>query len=128
MSDSGTQDVPAEFFSQIPTAVNVPDPELVAKARAHGWMEDSALDYEKFNATISDDQSAWTNFTKVYEWNGEEGDVGPPNEALEQQLFKSEHHAPGDALDHILSFKAIVEGPKKYEPIGDVSSPLPTFV
>ncbi|KAH0320330.1 DEAD/DEAH box RNA helicase, partial [Aureobasidium melanogenum] len=124
MSDSGNQDAPFEAFSEGPaTSANVRNPEDLAAARAHGWMDDEKLDYDAFNAATSESKPTWASSARVYEWDGEQGDIGPPDAELEEQLFGGDEHTKaGTSLEHIMNFKATVEGPKKFDPIGDFDS------
>lgn len=124
MSDTGFQDVPTEDFSQIPAnGAGMQSAESIAKARQHGWMEGAKLDYNAIAAPASD-APAWASSAKVYEWADDEGDIGARDEDLEEQLFAK--HAPaGTALDHILNFKATVEGPRQFPPVVSVSLFLP---
>lgn len=123
MSDAGNHDASVEVFGQgpAPSAVG-PSPENVAAIRAHGWMENEKLNYDAFNAPTSETTPAWAGAAAVYEWTGEEGDIGPPDAELEGQLFGGEHNRAGTSLDHILNFKAIIDGPKQYKPIDSVGS------
>lgn len=122
MSDTGNQDAPVEVFGQgTATLANGPTPENLAAIRAHGWMENEKLNYDAFNAPTSESKPTWAGMAAVYEWTGEEGDIGPPDTELEEQLFGGEHNRAGTSLDHIMNFKAIVDGPKQYKPIDSVS-------
>jgi ATP-dependent RNA helicase DDX3X len=65
-------------------------------AREKGWVEPQGFDYDAYNASgkavaagevIKGD---WSHNAEKYEWKEEYGDVGPPSEALEAQLFRSE--------------------------------------
>ncbi|THV76913.1 DEAD/DEAH box RNA helicase [Aureobasidium pullulans] len=119
MSESGFQDAPAEEFGQIPAnPASAPNPEDAVAAREHGWGEDEKLDYDAFNAPTSDSNPAWASSAQVYEWSGEEGDVGAPDLELEEQLFRNGQSKAGTSLDHILNFSATLEGPKQFAPIG----------
>ncbi|KAH0272045.1 DEAD/DEAH box RNA helicase, partial [Aureobasidium melanogenum] len=123
MSDASNQDAPVEAFGQgvAPSAVG-PSPENLAAIRAHGWMENEKLDYDAFNAPTSEATPTWAGAAAVYEWTGEEGDIGPPDAELEEQLFGGEHNRAGTSLDHIMNFKAIIDGPKQYKPIESFDS------
>lgn len=122
MSDTGNQDVPVEAFGQgATTLANAPTPENLAAIRAHGWLDTHRLDYDAFNAPTSETTPQWAGASAVYEWTGEEGDIGPPDAELEEQLFGGEHNRAGTSLDHIMNFKAIVDGPQQYKPIDSVS-------
>ena len=125
MSDTANQDAPVDGFGQDSAPLsNNRNPEDLAAARAHGWMEDEKLDYDAFNAATSESKPTWASSARVYEWDGEQGDIGPPDDELEQQLFGGEQTRAGTSLEHIMNFEAKVEGPKKFDPIGDVSLPL----
>jgi ATP-dependent RNA helicase DDX3X len=125
MSETDFQDAPAEGFVQGTATSGVEtNPEDLAAARAHGWMEDEKLDYEAFNAPTSETNPTWASSAKVYEWTGEEGDVGPPDTELEEQLFGGEHSKAGTSLQHMMDFEAKVEGPKQFSPIAEVSFSL----
>ncbi|KAI4844990.1 DEAD/DEAH box RNA helicase [Aureobasidium sp. EXF-8845] len=118
MSETGFQDAPVEGFVEGTAAsANVTNSEDLAAARAHGWMEDEKLDYDAFNAPTSESQPTWASSAKVYEWKGDEGDMGEPDPELEEQLFGGEHSKAGTSLEHIMDFKANVEGPKKFAPV-----------
>ncbi|CAD0109806.1 unnamed protein product [Aureobasidium uvarum] len=120
MSDTGFPEAPTEGFGQVPAASAAgPSPEDVTALRTHGWTENEKLDYDAYNAAPTDITPTWATTAQVYEWNGEEGDVSPPDAELEQQLF-GERHRAGTSLDHIMDFIANVEGPRQFNPIGGV--------
>ncbi|KAI4726455.1 DEAD/DEAH box RNA helicase [Aureobasidium sp. EXF-10728] len=118
MSDNGSQNAPAEDHNgQVPAASTTgPSPEDLAALQSHGWVKNEAMDYDAYNAPTSDLTPTWATTAQVYEWNGEEGDIGPPDAELEQQLF-GERHRAGTSLDHIMDFRANVEGPRRFSPI-----------
>ena len=62
--------------------------EAHALARDRGWVEPQALDYTAYIAPSG--EGDWAHNAERYEWKEEYGDVGPPSEALEAQLFRSE--------------------------------------
>jgi ATP-dependent RNA helicase DDX3X len=49
-----------------------------------GWVQASAYDY---NAYGKDAEHTWDSNARVYEWDGENGDIGPEVPELEIQLF-----------------------------------------
>lgn len=49
-----------------------------------GWVQATPYDYKSYAA---DADHEWASNAKVYEWDGEEGEVGPEFPALEMQLF-----------------------------------------
>jgi ATP-dependent RNA helicase DDX3X len=65
-------------------------------AREKGWVEPQEFDYNAYNASgkaagAGDDlKHDWAHNAEKYEWKEEYGDVGPPSDALEAQLFRSE--------------------------------------
>jgi ATP-dependent RNA helicase DDX3X len=54
------------------------------KAPPNGWVERTAYKYDDFTREAEHD---WDSNAKVYEWDGEAGDVGPEHPALELDLF-----------------------------------------
>lgn len=82
-----------------PTVSSVNE-EAAKRAAEAGWTAPQPFDYNAYNttpnATVEDRQAAeadlpaWAHNAEKYEWKEEYGDVGPPNEALEKQLFHSE--------------------------------------
>ena len=52
-------------------------------AQECGWTKPQAYDYDSFNER----GGSWESSVAVYEWDGEEGDLGPEMPHLEQQLF-----------------------------------------
>jgi ATP-dependent RNA helicase DDX3X len=68
-------------------------------AREKGWVEPQEFDYNTYNAHNPSGKAAgagddlkhhWAHNAEKYEWKEEYGDVGPPSDALEAQLFRSE--------------------------------------
>ena len=65
-------------------------------AREKGWVEPQKYDYGAYNASGRSvaagevSKGGWSHNAEKYEWKEEYGDVGPPSEALEAQLFRSE--------------------------------------
>ncbi|KAM7208854.1 putative ATP-dependent RNA helicase [Naviculisporaceae sp. PSN 640] len=78
-----------------------------------GWVQPTIYDY-------SDNQDVeWESGARVYEWDGEEGEIGPEHPELELQLFgdpaNREHH--GIDFTRIASIQLYQEGPTRVEPI-----------
>ncbi|KAK6069706.1 ATP-dependent RNA helicase DED1-like protein 2 [Seiridium cupressi] len=67
------------------------------------WQEKKAYDYEAY-ATGSTGE--WAGNAQVYEWDGEEGDIGPESAELEKILFGTEEER-GD--NEVIDFKSISE-------------------
>lgn len=62
------------------TVPHVPVVPVVPEA-CPGWIRPSPYDYS------SDKPENWESNARVYEWDGEEGDVGPEVDDLELMLF-----------------------------------------
>lgn len=54
------------------------------EVRKQGWTERTAVKYDELAKT---DGYEWAGGATRYEWTGEEGDIGPRNLELEEQLF-----------------------------------------
>lgn len=94
----------------IPTAGEA---EARERATAHGWTDTSKLDY----GALTESAPVWASDAVVYEWDGEEGEVGPPNPALEERLFKSENQQRAGAALKALDMNVTQEGPVQISPI-----------
>lgn len=74
----------------------VKNEEAHALARDKGWVEPQEYDYNVYNASLNAAAPGdvvvgdWSHNAEKYEWKEEYGDVGPPSEKLEAQLFRSE--------------------------------------
>ncbi|KAI1460011.1 DEAD-domain-containing protein [Annulohypoxylon moriforme] len=73
----------------------------------------------KYDYTENDVDRQWGGNSAVYEWQGEEGDVGPENPELELQLFGAPDERFGAGLDisKIYSINVSQEGEKRIAPI-----------
>lgn len=92
--------------------------EDLEKARNHGWVDASKIDYN----AIADAAPQWASSAAVYEWNGDEGEVGPANPFLEEKLFKDAHQPrAGDAFS-ALQLSVTQEGPIQVKPAMKVST------
>lgn len=60
--------------------------ERIEEVRKQGWTERVAIKYDE---VAQNDNYQWAAGARRYEWVGEEGDVGPRNEELEDQLFNT---------------------------------------
>lgn len=56
------------------------------EVRKQGWTDRVAIKYEEVSRN---EDYEWAGGASRYEWAGEKGDIGPRNEALEEQLFKN---------------------------------------
>lgn len=69
--------------------------DAAAMARERGWAEPSSYDYEEYGKPARDATAVdptmplWGHNAQKYEWQEDYGEVGPPNEELEQMLFRS---------------------------------------
>ncbi len=62
-----------------------------------GWVEPIPINYDAFG---KDAEHEWEGNARVYEWDGETGDIGPEFPDLEVQLFGE----PGKPAKHGLDF------------------------
>ena len=62
-----------------------------------GWAKQIEYNYEAFG---KDAEHEWDGNAKVYEWDGETGDIGPEFPELEVQLFGE----PGQRAKHGIDF------------------------
>ncbi|KAJ5965844.1 Helicase C-terminal [Penicillium waksmanii] len=56
------------------------------EVRKQGWTDRVAIKYDE---VARNEDYEWAGGANRYEWAGEEGDIGPRNEELEEQLFKN---------------------------------------
>lgn len=67
-----------------------PPVQQIVPPRLEGWVQ--AIPYDYTDAQNNE----WESSARVYEWDGEEGEVAPEHPELELQLFgdpdKREHH------------------------------------
>ncbi|KAI2782137.1 DEAD-domain-containing protein [Daldinia loculata] len=78
------------------------------------WGQPVAFDY-----TETDVDRKWGSNGAIYEWDGEEGEVGPVNPELELQLFgrPEERHCAGVDFSKIAEISVSQEGEKRIIPI-----------
>jgi hypothetical protein len=98
--------------------------ELVEKARAAGWNETTAFNYEEFQRTGGNDTN-WYGSARVYEWKDEYGEVGPEVPELEDILFGGEFVMRQGEHMGALHYNVQQEGPKRIQPVAKVSLPSP---
>ncbi|KAM5442562.1 putative RNA helicase [Microsporum ferrugineum] len=95
--------------------------ESAAMAREKGWVVPQRYNYEAYNALNKDmvaDALPWASNSANYEWKEEYGDVGPPNEELEQMLFKDEYiPRVGKLLENLRQIKVTAETTERPDPI-----------
>lgn len=93
------------------------------KARQHGWMEASTIDYSAISAAAPE----WASNAAVYEWDDDEGEIGPADTVLEEKLFKAgNQQRAGTSLD-ALNLTVTQEGPVKVNPVLNVSLMYPSY-
>ncbi|KAL1891755.1 hypothetical protein Sste5346_007505 [Sporothrix stenoceras] len=85
-----------------------------------GWVEATPYNYEaKQDPTraIRD----WAGNATVYEWTGEEGDVGPESDELERELFGDPDKRSGSGIDFstLSEIKVFQEGETRIQPFYD---------
>ena len=75
--------------------------ERYEEVRLHGWTDRIALEYDKITKT---NDYEWAGGASRYEWAGKEGDIGPRNEQLEEELFhNSMTTRAGNRIEEYLS-------------------------
>ncbi|KAI1804788.1 DEAD-domain-containing protein [Daldinia bambusicola] len=93
-------------------------PSTTAAQRPEGpvadWGQPVAFDY-----TETDVDRQWGSNGAIYEWDGEEGDIGPVNEELELTLFgrPNERHCAGVDFSKIAEITVSQEGENRIHPI-----------
>ncbi|KAK4248872.1 P-loop containing nucleoside triphosphate hydrolase protein [Corynascus novoguineensis] len=83
-----------------------------------GWVRPTAYDYTAYG---KDSGHEWEGNARVYEWNGENGDIGPEVPALEVELFGEPDKRGNQGLDFsaIAQIELTQEGPVRVQPIAD---------
>ncbi|KAL8387302.1 hypothetical protein RB595_010008 [Gaeumannomyces hyphopodioides] len=80
-----------------------------------GWVDRTAYDY----AADTRSDHSWEGNARIYEWDGEEGDLGPEVPALEEELFGAKNKEQGTAgidFSTIARIDLIQEGPVRVSP------------
>lgn len=75
-----------EYEDEAPQKPAMGPEERYEEVRQHGWTERVAIKYDEVTQTKDYD---WAGGASRYEWQGTEGDIGPRNPELEEQLFKN---------------------------------------
>lgn len=116
----GTEEVAAEE----PAAETKPQltkDEFNEKARAAGWTEATAFNYDEFQRLGGNDAD-WHGAAKSYEWKDEYGDVGPEVPELEKILFGGEFQMrKGEHYHNLASIEVGLQGPVQIAPVRRVS-------
>ncbi|KAK0615763.1 P-loop containing nucleoside triphosphate hydrolase protein [Bombardia bombarda] len=100
----------------------ITEPPLVVEQKQppqlEGWVQAKVYDY------TADGPETWDGNARIYEWDGEVGDIGPEYPELELQLFGNpenrEHH--GIDFSAIASIELFQEGPARVNPIASFES------
>ncbi len=69
---------------------------LLEKARAAGWVDRQAYNYDEYRSTAGTD---WESNARIYEWDGETGEVGPELPELELELFGDPNNRMSAGID-----------------------------
>lgn len=80
------QNSDAKHGSTIPQNPAMDSEERNVEVRKQGWTERVAIQYDEVARA---DTYEYAGNASRYEWTGEEGDIGPRNEELEEQLFNN---------------------------------------
>lgn len=94
----------------------VPPPvQQVQPPKLDGWVDATPYQYDQF----ANQDVQWDGQAPVYEWDGEEGDIGPEFPELEIQLFgpPEERGRKGIDFSAIAELQLVQEGPTRVEPI-----------
>ena len=89
--------------------------EQVQPPKLEGWVEATPYHYDEF----ANRETEWDGQAPIYEWDGEEGDIGPEFPELEVQLFGpvEERGRRGIDFSAIAELELVQEGPTRVEPI-----------
>ncbi|KIH91517.1 ATP-dependent RNA helicase [Sporothrix brasiliensis 5110] len=85
-----------------------------------GWIESTPYNYEAEQDPTKVLRD-WAGNATVYEWSGEEGDVGPASEELERELFGDPEKRSGSGIDFstLAEIKVTQEGETRISPFYD---------
>ncbi|KAH8907772.1 DEAD-domain-containing protein [Coniochaeta sp. PMI_546] len=86
------------------------------KPTPEGWVEATPYKYDEYGR---DADHEWESNAKIYEWDGETGDVGPEYPELEIELFGAPETRVSHGIDFskIAEIELIQEGPVRIQPI-----------
>ncbi|KAI0013764.1 P-loop containing nucleoside triphosphate hydrolase protein [Xylariaceae sp. FL0662B] len=95
------------------------DKQLAPSKPIKNWGERVPYVY-----TEDDSGREWGSNSLVYEWDGEQGDIGPENPKLEVMLFgrPDERDPQGIDFSKVLAINVVQEGIKRITPISDFNS------
>jgi ATP-dependent RNA helicase DDX3X len=83
----------ADIKAALPNATDGVDR---ARAQAHFSAQAQPVNYDNFSAEA---ETVWDAAATRYEWDGEEGDIGPEFPELELQIFGSAENRIGHGID-----------------------------
>jgi len=89
------------------------------KIKSAGWITQVPYDYAKYE-TGPHEFDKWESNAQVYEWDGEEGDLGPEFPELELELFgdpKLRGTTAGIDFSKIVEIELFQEGPVRINPV-----------
>ncbi|EME38786.1 hypothetical protein DOTSEDRAFT_180684 [Dothistroma septosporum NZE10] len=86
------------------------------RARDAGWTDTTAFDYDTYQRS-GGDSGEWYGQSKVYEWSGEYGDIGPEVPELEKVLFGSDLITREGEHRENIEIEVKLEGPTKVNKI-----------
>ncbi|EAA35674.1 DEAD-domain-containing protein [Neurospora crassa] len=89
--------------------------EQAVPPKLEGWVEAEPYHYDEF----ANRETEWDGQARIYEWDGEEGDIGPELPELEDQLFGPVEQRGRRGIDFsaIAELQLVQEGPTRVEPI-----------
>jgi len=91
------------------------------KIKAAGWITQVPYDYAKYAPGINPSEyDQWDGSAKIYEWDGENGDLGPVFPELELELFgdpKMRGTTAGIDFSKIAEIELFQEGPVRIHPV-----------
>ena len=92
-----------------------PPVEQIIPPKLEGWVQAAPYQYDE----LANGNTEWDGQAVIYEWDGEEGDIGPEYPDLEVQLFGpvEERGRRGIDFSAIAELQLIQEGPARVEPI-----------
>lgn len=99
----------------------------LARAKEAGWTDRMAFEHPTVTGAETDEPDtrgdpSWLSDATVYEFNDDEGDVGPPNPELEKMLFGTENGQSAGGAIEALAFDVTVESTNKIHPVRNVCS------
>lgn len=100
--------------------------EILEQLKEKGWNNPIPFNYETVAsggadvADERDDDVSWLGNAAVYEWDDDFGEVGPPNERLEEELFRGTDIMRAGNRILALTFNVTIIGPVQVQPVREV--------